>query len=126
MPQERLQAEFTADMERAVTNWYFNHYRTHWMVAGFREALASIPQVAPPFRMLAAVPGPQRTLHGMRRARCLCTLQASAKGAEVGLGSPDESKFGNEEELDESGPSPLGGSSSRTPGGGGGRELPGL
>eukprot|EP00884_Botryococcus_braunii_P001168 jgi/Botrbrau1/11051/Bobra.92_2s0022.1 len=43
--EERLAQEFTAEMERAVTHWLFNHYRTHWMSAGFRQALSSIPQV---------------------------------------------------------------------------------
>lgn len=46
--QERIAAPFTQEMQLAVSRWYFNHYRTHWMADGFRVALASIPQVGTP------------------------------------------------------------------------------
>ncbi len=44
--QERLKQEFTKEQHRQVADFYFNHYRTHFMSKpSLADALASIPQV---------------------------------------------------------------------------------
>ena len=44
--QERLKQDFTKEQHRQVADFYFNHYRTHFMSKpSLADALASIPQV---------------------------------------------------------------------------------
>ena len=43
--QDRLAVEWTPEMERAASRFYFNHYRVHFSIRSIADVLCCIPQV---------------------------------------------------------------------------------